>query len=85
MTREGFEKKIRKAAKNRQGFFFSETAHSYYAEYRPKSPEESAADFLITYNPNTKKTTLIAGTAAVPIFKEYTNFNGLLSELREME
>lgn len=89
MTKLEFECEIKKAMNKKKGLSFSQKTHHatgvYYAEYRPKFPEESAADFLITHNSVTGKTTLSADTAAVPIIKTYETFDSLLSELKEME
>lgn len=89
MTKLEFECEIKTAMNKKKGLSFPQKTHHatgvYYAEYRPKFPEESAADFLITHNSVTGKTTLSADTAAVPIIKTYETFDSLLSELKEME
>lgn len=70
---------------NRQHVFFSQTVTAHYADFRPKYPEKSAADFLITSDFVKGCITLSADTAAVPVIKEYDSFEQLLDELKNME
>ena len=80
MTHEEFNGKIKAAMGDRKGLFLSQTSASFYAEYRPKFPEESAADFLIAYDCSNGTVTLSADTACVPILKRYGTFDEFLNE-----
>ena len=66
----------------RKHIFFSQTKTAYYADYRPKYPEKSAADFLIYADVVTGCATLSANTAAVPTIKRYADFEQLVEALK---
>lgn len=64
------------------GLHFAQTQQCYYADFRPRWPEKSAGDFIISHNWLKNETELRSETASVPIIKKYDDFSALINELK---
>ena len=79
-----FRSDILKSASDKNGWSFTQTRSAYYADYRPKYPEDTAADFTVCLNFGTPRghLTLYGNTGAlVPTIKQYSSMDELLIEL----
>ena len=87
MTMEQFRFSINAAIPraNVKHMYYSQTATTYYADFRPEYPEKSRADFLIAYEWLAERLTLIAETASAPIIEEFKNVEQMLDRLKNME
>ena len=77
---------ILSASKNAENWYFSQTATAYYADYRPKYPEKTAADFtvMLDFGHTKARLNIYADTALVPIIRQFSNMQDLITELHNM-
>lgn len=83
-----FRSLIMSASKNPYDeWFFSQSRNCWYADYRPKYPEKTAADFTIVVDHSTPnpRMTIYQDTATLPTIKQYSNVHELTADLRNME
>ena len=71
--------------KNEEHLYCTQTASSYFADFRPDYPNETNGDFLIVYDIPTGSLCMIARTSTVPIFKAYDSFDKLLNDLKNID
>lgn len=85
MTYKEFQDKLTKAFGDRvKNVYFAQNTFAYYADYRPKYPERSAGDFLITYTHFDDRTVLSADTVCVPN-RNVVDFETLLKDISNMD
>lgn len=81
-----FRSDIASAVKDHENWYYSQTATAYYADYRPKCPEKTAADFtiMLDFGHTHARLNIYADTALVPIIKQFSNMQDLITELWHM-
>ena len=82
-----FKSAVLNSAKVKDNWFFSQCRDAYYADYRPRYPERTAADFTVCldHGHTNSRVAIYADTATLPIIKQYSNMQDLQKELSEME
>lgn len=82
-----FKSLILGASKNCNEWFFTQTATGYYANYRPKYPERTAADFTVAldFGVANPRMTIYRDTACLPTIKQHHSADDLSNDLRGME
>ena len=85
MTYKEFHDRLTEAFGHRIGkVYFAQTTFAYYAEYRPKYPERSNGDFLITYTHFNDRTVVSANAICVPT-RNVVDFETLLKGISTMD
>lgn len=85
MTYKEFHDRLTEAFGDRiKDVYFAQNTFAYYAEYRPKYPERSDGDFLITYTHFNDRTVLSASTICVPT-RNVVDFETLLKDISTMD
>ena len=81
-----FRSDIASTIKDHENWYFSQTATAYYADYRPKYPEKTAADFtvMLDFGHANARLNIYADTALVPIIRQFSNMQDLITELYNM-
>lgn len=81
-----FKSLILGASKNSNEWFFTQTATGYYADYRPKYPERTAADFTVAidFSVINPRMTIYQDTACLPTIKQYSKVSDLTDDLCAM-
>lgn len=82
----GFRSMILSASKDAENWYFSQTATAYYADYKPKYPEKTAANFtvMLDFGHANARLNIYADTALVPIIRQFSSMQDLITELRNM-
>lgn len=83
----GFKQLILRAAKSADPWYFSQTKDGYYGDYRPDSPNKTAADFTVYLCTGSDKPrlTIYQETATIPTVKQYSDMMELLRDIQNME
>ena len=81
-----FHSAIASAVKDKQNWNYSKTKTAYYADYRPKAPKKTAADFtiMLDFDHAKPRLNIYADTALIPIIKQFSCMQDLITELRNM-
>ena len=81
-----FRSNIASAVKDHESWYYSQSATAYYADYKPKYPEKTAADFtiMLDFGHTNARLNIYADTALVPIINQFSNMQDLITELHNM-
>lgn len=81
-----FKSRICGVVRDHANWYFSQTKDAYYADYRPRYPQKSAADFTIVldFSHTTTRLSVYADTALVPIIRQYSSMDCLICDLLKM-
>ena len=82
-----FRSMILSASKDTENWFFSQSRNCWFADYKPCYPDKSAADFTIVFNHSLPRPrlTIYQDTVTLPTIKQYSRFDELAADLRNME
>ena len=79
-----FRRNILTSASDKNGWYFTQTRSAYYADYRPKYPEQTAGDFTVCLDFGTVRGRLVLygnNQALVQTIKQYGSMGELFIDL----